>query len=155
MCGLYSTLYRHEDPRLPSLAEIMQEPQLILYLDRLANAAIRVFDDVGDRKVDAGATNWNQFTLNLFNARHPGFTGAFFRFAGVDDNRRIDTAIEALQSDTSEGDGAIVRLFIDLLREGLEALPKNLTQRYGVFLTTAKRFIETGYANAMGDPAFY
>jgi hypothetical protein len=155
MCGLYYTLYRIEDPSLPSLAAIMGEPRLILYLDRLANAAIRVFDDLGDRKVDAGATRWNQFTLNLFNARNPGFTRTFFQFAGVNDDRRIETAVEALQSDSPEGDQAVVRLFIDLLREGLEDLPKELKSRYGAFITTAKRFIETGYANAMGDPSFH
>jgi hypothetical protein len=155
MCGLYYTLYRHENPSLPSLATIKQEPQLMRFLDRLSNAAIRVFDDVGDQKVDAGSTRWNEFTLNLFNIRDPNYIRAFFRFAGVEDEQQISLAIEALQSHTRDGDVAIVRLFVNLLHEELEALPKDILQRYSTFIEVAKRFIETGYANAMGDPSFY
>jgi hypothetical protein len=155
MCGLYYTLYRHEDPSLPSLATIQQDPQLMRFLDRLANAAIRVFDDVGDQQVDAGSTQWNEFTLNLFNIRDPNYIRAFFRFAGVEDEQQITQAVEALQGNTRESDIAIVQLFVNLLREELEALPKATLQKYSAFIEVAKRFIETGYANAIGDPSFY
>jgi hypothetical protein len=153
--GVWYALYRHEYPDLPSLATVLREPRLMRFLNRLVNAAARVFDDAGDREVDAGSTQWSQPGLNLFNARDPRFIRAFFLFAGIADDRRIAQAVETLQVDSRERDAAIVRLFVDLLREGLKALPEEILRRYGLFITLTKRLIEMGYVNTVGDLALY
>jgi hypothetical protein len=153
--GPHYALYRHEGPNLPTLAEIMREPRLTRLVDHVVNGALRVFDDFGDRKADSGTTPWGPFMLNLFNSRHPLFADAFFRFAGFRGERQIAQAVEALRFNGHEGDGAIVRLFITLLREEMEALPVEVRQRYGEFIRLIKRYVDAGYALILGDPSFY
>jgi hypothetical protein len=122
-------------------------------IDHTANAALRIFDDVGDQEIDAGATPWSQPHFNLFHHPDPALIRAFLRFAGVADERRIEQGIQAIQSSTRQGDAAIVQLFVELIRQRLAELPDASRREHSTFLILLKRFIESGYVNAVGDRA--
>jgi hypothetical protein len=181
--GLIYAMYRQDRPDLPSLAEIQEEQPLMRFIDGLANAAARIFDDAGDQEMDAGKTppqvrfgdglgdvptrfmgdsglqgdspsvrSWVQ--INLFNMHNPTLIRAFFNFIGVMDEDVIRQALEAFQKETREGDSEALQLFVDLLRRQLKTMPDEILQRYDVFITLAKRCIETTYNNALGDEVF-
>jgi hypothetical protein len=151
--GLIYALYRQIRPELPSLTAILRDARLMRLVDHTANAALRIFDDVGDQELDAGATPWSQPHFNLFHHPAPALIRAFLRFADITDEQRIEQAITAIQSNTRDGDAAIVRLFVEQIRWALADLPAASRQRYSTFLMLLKRFIESGYVNAMGDRA--
>ena len=151
--GLIYALYRQADPQLPSLAAIQCDAQLMRVVDHTANAALRIFDDVGDQEIDAGSTPWSQPHFNLFHHPAPALIRAFLRFADIADERRIEQAIRAIQSNTRGGDAVIVDLFVEAIRQALGALPAASRRRHGTFLMLLKRFIESGYVNAVGDRA--
>jgi hypothetical protein len=177
--GLIYAMYSQEIPDLPSLAEIMEEQPLMRFVDGLANAAARIFDDAGDQEIDAGmkrprirfidapaqisddsgdqetgagVSRWSQ--VNLFNAHDHRLIRAFFHFIGITDEELVGRAIEAFQMDTREGDSAILQLFVDLLRRQMKALPPEILRRYSAFIALTKRCIEASYVNAIGDEAF-
>jgi hypothetical protein len=150
--GLFYALYRQEDPKLPRLDSILNEPQLIYFLDRIANAAGRIFDDAGDQASDSGVTQGKYFKLNLFNARDPRLLRALFRFAGITDENLVARAIDAYQRDSYEGDAAIIQLFVDLLREHMKVLPQELIRRHIRFIILTKRLIESAYIDGIGIP---
>jgi hypothetical protein len=149
--GLIYALYRRTHPELPSLAVIQRDPHLMRLADHTANAALRIFDDVGDQEIDTGATPWSQPHFNLFHHPAPALIRAFLRFADITDEERVEQAITAIQSNTRDGDAAIVQLFVEQVRQGLVNLPAASRQRYSTFLMLLKRFIESGYVNAVGD----
>jgi hypothetical protein len=151
--GLIYTLYRQIHPELPSLAMIQRDAALMQVIDRTANAALRIFDDVGDQELDAGSTPWSQPHFNIFHHPAPALIRAFLRFAGVTDERQIVQGIWAIQSNTRAGDAAIVQLFVELIRQRLADLPEASRRRHSTFLMLLKRFIESGYVNAVGDRA--
>ena len=151
--GLIYALYRQTHPELPSLTAILHDAHLMRLADHTANAALRIFDDVGDQELDAGATPWSQPHFNLFHHPAPALIRAFLRFADITDEQRIEQAITAIQSNTRDGDAAIVRLFVEQIRCGLADLPAASRQHYSTFLMLLKRFIESGYVNAIGDRA--
>jgi hypothetical protein len=151
--GIIYALYRQVDPSLPSLVMIQRDTELMRLMDHTANAALRIFDDVGDQEVDAGATPWSQPTFNLFHHPAPALIRAFLRFADITDEQRIEQAIRAIQSSTREGDAAIVQLFVELIRKRLAQLPEASRRRHSTFLLLLKRIIESGYVNAVGDQA--
>jgi hypothetical protein len=149
--GLIYALYRQAHPDLPSLIMIQRDAELMRLMDHTANAALRIFDDVGDQEVDAGATPWSQPHFNLFHHPAPALIRAFLRFADITDEQRIEQGIKAIQSSTREGDAAIVQLFVELIRRHLAQLPEASRRRHSTFLMLLKRFIESGYVNAVGD----
>ena len=149
--GLIYALYRQTRPELPSLAEILRDAHLMRLADHTANAALRIFDDVGDQELDSGATPWSQPHFNVFHHPAPALIRAFLRFADMTDEARIEQAIVAIQSNTRDGDATIVRLFVEQVRRALADLPAASRQRYSTFVMLLKRFIESGYVNAVGD----
>ena len=151
--GLIYALYRQTHPELPALAAILRDAHLMRLLDHTANAALRIFDDVADQEVDAGVAPWSQPHFNLFHHPAPALIRAFLHFAEITDEQQIEQAIAAIQSNTRDGDAAIVGLFVEQVRRGLAELPLASRMRYSTFLMLLKRFIESGYVNAMGDRA--
>jgi hypothetical protein len=146
-------LYRHEYPELPTVSDVFDDPALQAVLVGPANAALRIFDDVGDQDIDLGETAWNRFHLNIFNHSDLRSIRAFLRFADITDESIVETAIAAFQSNSQEGDACIVRIFADLIRNRIAALPTQTWSRYDLFLVLTKRFIESGYVNVIGDIA--
>ena len=151
--GLIYALYRQTHPALPSLSMIQRDADLMRVMNHSANAALRIFDDVGDQEIDAGATPWSQPHFNLFHHPAPALIRAFLRYADITDEQRIEQGIMAIQSNTREGDAAIVQLFVELIRRRLPELPEASRRRHATFLMLLKRFIESGYVNAVGDRA--
>ena len=49
------------------------------------------------------------------------------------------------------GDAMIVQLFVELIRQRLADLPEASRRQHSTFLMLLKRFIESGYVNAVGD----
>jgi hypothetical protein len=151
--GLIYALYRQAHPDLPSLIMIQHDAELMRLMDHVSNAALRIFDDVGDQQIDAGTTPWSQPTFNLFHHPAPALIRAFLRFADITDEQRIEQGIKAIQSSTREGDAAIVQLFVELIRKRLAHLPEASRRQHSTFLMLLKRIIESGYVNAVVDQA--
>jgi hypothetical protein len=145
---LYAS-YRQQTPSLPPLAEIVAEPVVMEVLEQIGNAAIRIFDDIGDRHIDAGKhPQWGCFALNILNQAHPALTDAFLRYASVDDPHTIALLQVAF---TEQQYSAIAHYFVKLVQERFAAIPQPLQERYAVFLMLAKRIMEAGYVNVCGD----
>lgn len=145
-------IYRQQEPELPGLAEVLSEPIILALLQGPCNAAIRVFDDLGDRLVDGGENPaWSEFALNIFNQPNPRVVEAFLVQAGLADEASLGLLLTAFQSQNEAGRTLIRKVFMGLVRYRMAALPQPLWERYGLFLTLAKRVIEAGYINMLGD----
>jgi predicted component of type VI protein secretion system len=59
--------------------------------------------------------------------------------------------LAAFTSSTEADHAYILEVFLDLIRNRLEALPETVWKDYKVFLTIAKRTLEAAYVNFMGD----
>jgi hypothetical protein len=149
--GIIYAVYRQLDHSLPSLSHIANKPVIKVVLDHSVNAALRIFDDVGDQEADTGMSSWSQFHINIFNQSDPRFVRAFLQFAGITDTNQIERTIQAFHADSADGDAIIIRLFLDTLRSVMGSLPLDILDRYSTFLTLTKRFIESGYVNMLGD----
>jgi hypothetical protein len=182
LIGLIYAMYRRERPLLPCLADIMEELPLMRYVEGLCNAAARIFDDVGDQEIDAGikpprfrfdgdperaqarviddpvdqeidAGTRRLKQVSLFNTPEPRLIQAYFQFIGISEEELIEQAIKAFQMGTYEGDSAILRLFVNLLRDQLGALPQEILQKYSVYIGIVKRCMDAAYVNVIGDKA--
>lgn len=147
-------IYRHYRPELPSLAEIYAQPELVTAL-RVCNATVRIFDDFGDRQIDEGRfAEWGSFNLNLFNQSNPQWLRAFMRQALLTDPEQQEALVAAFQRKDRVSDTYITQRFVRHLREHLAGVVAGpLGVRYGAFLTLAKRVMEAGYVNSIGDIA--
>lgn len=147
-------IYRHHRPELPGLREIFGNEAVMSLLNGPCNAAIRVFDDLGDRYVDSGAyPEWGEFSLNVFNHPNPRFLHTFLHRSGIEDRRARTEIVGAFILGGADYDAYIVRVFVELVRERMSRLPAAIWQRYGTFLALAKRVVEAGYVNTLGDMA--
>jgi hypothetical protein len=145
-------IFRYHRPTLPPLSEIFQNRQVMDLMEGPCNAAIRVYDDWGDRHIDSGAyPQWGGFYLNIFNQANPLFLNDFLRYAHVSDPWDVFFLINAFQTDEEENHQYILDFFANLLRQRMAGLPASVWQRYGPFLKLAKRVLEAGYVNTMGD----
>jgi hypothetical protein len=142
-------LYRHRDPALPDLAQILDNQEVLGAVHMTANAVIRGWDDLGDRHIDAGeeGDEWGKFTLNLFNQNHPLLLGHFLSMAGVPEARIADS-IDVLNSGNEY---MISEFFVELVRDRFAAISPETAEHYAVFLTIIKRVVEAGYVNRLND----
>jgi hypothetical protein len=181
--GLFYAMFRRERPDLPSLAEIMEVQPLMRLVEGLANSAARIFDDVGDRRIDDGEPlAWISVpesrrnkeprtvddrdgeerrpgraklkSVSLFSVPDPTLIRAFFHFIGITDEALIDQAVKGFQLRNRRGDEIIIKLWVDLSRKQISALPSEILQRYSLYVTLIKRSIECGFINCVGDMAF-
>ncbi len=150
--GAVYAIYRQHYPQLPSLAEVFSQTAMMDVITGPCNAAIRVFDDLGDRSIDDGHDpRWGSFCLNLFNQPDTDWLRAIFQLARLEDQNIVRAVLEAFQIGNKAGDAYIVSVFVDLVREQLAALPASVQTSYRVFLTLCMRVMEAGYVNTMGD----
>jgi hypothetical protein len=145
-------LYRQQQPALPALKVLASDARLMSPLECLGNAALRIFDDVGDQNDDAAS---DTFTLNLFNQAqtHPDLIPALLDAADITDPPTVTRLISAFSVNDPMGDAAVVATFVELLRQQITSLPPELWEQYGIYLRLAKRLIECGYVNCIGDSA--
>jgi len=147
-------IYRLHQPHLPPLVEIFNQPAMMVALRGAGNAAIRVFDDLGDRHIDQGHyPEWGEFCLNIFNQPHPRLLRAFLLRAGMDDAHLHESVLAAFQAGGRVSQTYIIEAFKELVRDQVMKLPPPIWQRYRTFLTLSKRVIEAGYVNTLGDKA--
>ncbi len=152
-CLLYA-IYRQHDPDLPTIAEIFREPRLILPIKNAGGAAMRVFDDLGDRLTDDGHTpEWGGFCINVFNQPHPIRIRSFMHQAGIYDEKIIDDIGHALATKEPKNQVDVVEFFAKWVKEEIEYIPTNIREKYATFLTLGTRVIEAGYVNIVGDVA--
>ena len=152
-CLLYS-IYRQHDASLPTLADIFREPRLILPIKNAGGAAMRIFDDLGDRLTDDGQTpDWGGFCINLFNQPNPRRVRSFMHQAGIYDDETIDEIQSALASKKPENQVYVVEYFSNWVKNEIEHIPDNVREKYATFLTLSTRVIEAGYVNIIGDVA--
>jgi hypothetical protein len=145
-------IYRWHRPDLPPLSEIFDQKPIIDLMQGPCNAAIRVYDDLGDRHVDSGAyPQWGGFYLNIFNQSHPAYLSRFLYHAHVHNRQGVYALMAAFRAGEARSNRYIVDYFSNMLRQRMAALPPPIWQQYGTFLTLAKRVLEAGYVNTMGD----
>ena len=146
-------IYRQNDPRLPSLDEIYYHTEMMRLVHGPFNAAVRVFDDAGDWLIDTGQDkSWGVFNINVFNEAHPIFIQAFLDYSCLqEDNPMRTEALSAFALPVSERRLVISHLYLNYVRQQTNQLPPSLWKRYEVFLTLAKRTLEAGFVNAIGD----
>jgi hypothetical protein len=150
-CIIYA-IYRQHNPELPSLPEIFNNPEVIESLRGPCNAALRVFDDFGDIPIDDGQHPvWGDFCLNFFNQTAPIWIETFLKRAWIYDPETIQSVLRAVQSGTRNDQVYVVGVFVEWVKSVLAALPGPLQSRYQVFITLAKRVVEAGYVNVIGD----
>ncbi|WP_437979506.1 hypothetical protein [Sorangium sp. So ce117] len=147
------SLYRSASPELPTIRQVLASPAIRRVCERFADAASRIFDDVGDQDVDRRTGPRGRFDLNLFNHPNRRLVEATLRFVGVDDEDVIAATLRDLAADDSAGDGRVVERFVDVVRVGVASLPAECWRDAGVFLMLLKRIIESGYVNTLGDAA--
>ncbi|WP_437892918.1 hypothetical protein [Sorangium sp. So ce124] len=147
------SLYRSASPELPTIGQVLAAPAVRRVCERFADAASRMFDDVGDQDVDRRSGSRGRFDLNLFNHPNRRLVEATMRFVGVDDEDVIEATLRDLAADDSAGDGRVVERFVDVVRGGVASLPAECWRDAGVFLMLLKRIIESGYVNTLGDAA--
>lgn len=151
--AIYS-IYRWQRPQLPALEEIFSQQAIMTAFRGTGNAAIRVFDDLGDRLIDQGLLpEWGEFYLNIFNQPDPRLIRPFLLEAGVTDPELRESLLAAFKAGGRVSEAYISRVFQDLVRNQVVQLPAPIWKRYGTFLTLGKRVIEAGYVNTMGDNA--
>jgi len=147
-------IYRHHHPDLPSLAEIYDHPEIASLVQGPCNAAVRVFDDFGDRQIDEGQhPQWGIFNINLFNQSNPQWVRAFVRNSGITDEAEHTALLAALVQNDLVGQSYVTQTYVKLLRSRFASLPQSLWEDYGVFLKLCKRTLEAGFVNSVGDIA--
>ena len=157
--GLISTVFqaygacRSHDLALPSLSEVLAEPELMDLLKGPFSAAVRLLDDFGDRLIDEGDdSQWGEFTLNVVNQFNREFFGAFLRRAGVSRGATFDALHDMLQSGNPDQQELVAQCRT-WIRASFAGLPPGVRERYRVFMTLVRRTIEVGYVSLMGDIA--
>jgi hypothetical protein len=150
--ALMYALYRQFDPTLPSVATLLNDPQLA-QLYSLIDAGQRVFDDAGDWEIDRGGSDWNGFHLNLFNQPDAAMLFAYLRLAGIVDVQLASNLVHEFQAQTPESRTAIVRFFAATIRKQVVGLPFEVQHKYARALILFKRIVESGYVNCLGDVA--
>jgi hypothetical protein len=154
LTSLLYCIYRQHDSSLPALAEIFREPRLILPIKNAGGAAMRVFDDLGDRQTDDGHTpDWGGFCINLFNQPNPQRVRSFMHQAGIYDEEMIDDIQSALASREPQNQVYVVQFFARWVKKEIERIPPGVKDKFATFLTLSTRVIEAGYINIIGDIA--
>ncbi|GEM_PF-913916 len=148
VAGMVYQLYRRALPELPGLPEILANQEIIDAVHMTANAAIRGWDDLGDRFIDAGAEgSWGNFVINLFNQPHPVLLNSFLTMSGVP----AEGLNEAVRILTCGEEAPVVEFFVELVRSKFAAISTETATKYEVFLTMIKRVVEAGFVNRLSD----
>lgn len=139
--------YVHADYNILPIRDIIEQPD-IMRLVRLGEWAIRLWDDWGDREIDAGKDIYtNAFAINIFLERNPYLTEAYLR--DIANTPYHQLAWNIIQ----EGNEGINYIIIGILREEFRALKQSIDEEYCLFLTLLERIIEAGFINVAGDEA--
>jgi hypothetical protein len=150
VAGMLYAIYRQQDSTLPDIQTIMLDLDVRSAVQDSANAAIRGWDDLGDRRIDASAEGaWGKFVINLFNQQAPGFLNAFLLKAGVP-KHELSAAVDLL-THYHDSEYQVVAFFVDLVASRFASIPASSAAKYSVFLTLAKRVVEAGYVNRLSD----
>jgi hypothetical protein len=147
-------IYRQHHPELPSLAEIYDQPEIASLVQGPCNAAVRVFDDFGDRQIDEGQhPQWGIFNINVFNQSNPQWLRAFVRNSGITDEAEYTALLAALVRNDPVDQSYVTQTYVKLLRSRFTSLSQPLWEDYSVFLKLCKRTLEAGFVNSVGDIA--
>ena len=145
-------IFRRQQPEIPSLAEIYHHPELMKLVQGPFNSAIRVFDDLGDRHIDAGQhSQWGVFNINIFNQPNPKFLDTFIKHSGFEDDILHENLMTAFTDPNPANRMYVMQVYLDLLRKQVSGLPRPLWEKYGIFLSLCKRTLEAGLVNSIGD----
>lgn len=148
VAGMVYSVYRWRDPELPPLAEVLPGPPPIAAALLAGSAACRIYDDVGDRTIDAGTTRWGTFALNPCNQRDPRFLQALLDAAGV---REAGARRALLAAFANEAYDEVLDQVTAFVRRQYAAIPPRLAERYGCFLAISRRVVDAGRVNTIGD----
>jgi hypothetical protein len=150
---LIYSLYHQSYPSLPSLSEALSCPILTRLIDTTLNAAVRVFDDAGDWKIDAGLhREWGIFTINLFNQANETFYAQFLESSGLKPEDQFYRQTEdAFHQPLATRRVAVVKIYVELVRHQVVSIPESVYKKYEIFLTVLRRVMEAALVTMAGD----
>lgn len=151
--SLYA-IYRRQDPELPQLSEVYNNATMLKLL-QICNAVVRLADELGDWRMDAGhKPEWGIFTINLFNQTHPKLVDEFRKLAGITDRMQteaIQRAFAHFAEDRHAHGEFLMGLFFDHARTFIASVPPNTAKQFELYIRLCKRVLEIGHVNKMGD----
>lgn len=153
--SLYS-IYRWQCPELPPLGAVYAEDAVVDLL-QVCNSVVRVADDLGDWEIDTGHDPaWGGFAINLFNQHHPALLGAFLDEARLRQDVRGESLSRVFAGlrdgiDREKHSEYVMDLFFEHGRDRVNHLPREMRDKYHLYIRICKRILEIGYVNKMGD----
>jgi hypothetical protein len=156
--SLYA-IYRQHDPLLPPLAAVYGDPVMQKML-QTCNATVRLWDELGDWRMDKGDDpTKGVFTINLFNEYSPIIIDKFCSLTDITDTGRRTILQESFaafhENDVSRQQHGerIENVMLDHIRQYIQELPPKTQRFFDQYITIAKRVLEIGYINRVGDIA--
>jgi hypothetical protein len=153
--SLYA-IYRTNNPKLPGLREIHNNPRMQEALAAF-NATARVGDDLGDAEDDTGQNPaWSLPNINLCNDYNPGMIQTICHLAQITDTTQVGVLQKAFAaSQTPEGRAqhgeSIGECFFRHIRVYTGRVETGLP-KYKTYLRLCKRILEISYVNMLhGD----
>jgi hypothetical protein len=148
VAAMIYSVCRWGQPALPPLAEVLPGLPPIAAALRAGSAACRIYDDVGDRIIDLGATRWGCFALNPCNQRDQRFLVALADAAGIQERSARQAWVAAF---AAEAHDVVLELTTQFVRQQYAAIPQPLAAHYRRFLTLTQRVVNAGRVNTVGD----
>jgi hypothetical protein len=151
--------YRRQNPGLPSVAELHNDPS-IKQIIQVCNAAARIADEYGDWWMDAGSDpRYGVFSINPFNQYHPIMLETFCRLAGIEDAQEIaaiQTACKKFHTSNAQRQVSgryITERFFDQMRHYINQYRTTHanSHRFTTYMTLCMRVGEISFINMMGD----
>lgn len=141
-------LYRHDNPRLPSLAKVYAN-QAMRELLQVCNVVVRLIDELGDHETDAGLhPDWGVFSINPFNQSNPVFVRELLRLGKIDNPKLMRAILQFSTNKTTTN--FILTALLDHVTSYVSNLPAGQFDHY---IRCCKRVLEIGYVNRAGDIA--
>jgi hypothetical protein len=114
---------------------------------------VRVFDDAGDWKIDAGLhREWGIFTINLFNQANETFYAQFLESSGLKPEDQFYRQTEdAFHQPLATRRVAVVKIYVELVRHQVVSIPESVYKKYEIFLTVLRRVMEAALVTMAGD----
>lgn len=154
--SLYA-IYRQHDASLPPLTAIYNNQALTNFL-QTCNVVVRIWDDLGDWKMDQGVDPRNgEFVINPFNQYDHSFVERFCERAFIDDSslrqglQQHFAAFHASDAGRHAHETYVLTALRDHIRNYVAALTTDLPPKFQQYITLCKRVMEIGYVNRVGD----
>lgn len=155
-------IYRRYNTSLPALSQVY-ESQDMTDLLQVCNVIVRIWDELGDWKMDMGSDpEKGIFVLNPFNQYHDATVERYCELAFIADPEQIGAIKHAFahfhrsEAALQQSTNFILEVFGTHIRQYLTKLRTEKQEAWDTFkqyITLCKRVMEIGYVNRIGDIA--